>query len=65
MAQRYPAYFDGIVSGAPAMRTGFSEPGDAIGGGRAQSSRSKRRGQPGRPGQPLSEADKKSSSIAS
>jgi feruloyl esterase len=24
MAQRYPTYFDGIVSGAPAMRTGFS-----------------------------------------
>ena len=24
MAQRYPAYFDGIVSGAPAMRTGYS-----------------------------------------
>jgi hypothetical protein len=24
MAQRYPAYFDGIVSGAPAMRTGHS-----------------------------------------
>jgi hypothetical protein len=24
MAQRYPGYFDGIVSGAPAMRTGHS-----------------------------------------
>jgi feruloyl esterase len=24
MAQRYPTYFDGIVSGAPAMRTGYS-----------------------------------------
>jgi hypothetical protein len=24
MAQRYPSYFDGIVSGAPAMRTGHS-----------------------------------------
>lgn len=24
MAQRYPTYFDGIVSGAPAMRTGHS-----------------------------------------
>jgi len=24
MTQRYPTYFDGVVSGAPAMRTGFS-----------------------------------------
>jgi feruloyl esterase len=24
MSQRYPAYFDGIVTGAPAMRTGYS-----------------------------------------
>jgi feruloyl esterase len=24
MAQRYPTYFDGIISGSPAMRTGFS-----------------------------------------
>jgi hypothetical protein len=28
MAQRYPAYFDGIVAGAPAMRTTFSGIGD-------------------------------------
>ncbi|HEY8232328.1 MAG TPA: DUF6351 family protein [Vicinamibacteria bacterium] len=28
MAQRYPAYFDGIVVGAPAMRTHFSGIGD-------------------------------------
>ena len=28
MAQRYPLYFDGIVSGAPAMRTSFSGIGD-------------------------------------
>ena len=28
MAQRYPAYFDGIVAGAPAMRTNFSGIGD-------------------------------------
>ena len=28
MAQRYPTYFDGIVVGAPAMRTGFSGIGD-------------------------------------
>lgn len=27
MSQRYPAYFDGIVSGAPAMNTGFSNIG--------------------------------------
>ena len=24
MSQRYPAYFDGVVAGAPAMRTGYS-----------------------------------------
>jgi Tannase and feruloyl esterase len=28
MAQRHPAYFDGIISGAPAMRTSFSGIGD-------------------------------------
>lgn len=28
MSQRYPTYFDGIVSGAPAMRTGLSNLGD-------------------------------------
>jgi pimeloyl-ACP methyl ester carboxylesterase len=28
MAQRYPAHFDGVVSGAPAMRTSFSGIGD-------------------------------------
>ncbi len=28
MAQRYPLYFDGIISGAPAMRTSFSGIGD-------------------------------------
>jgi feruloyl esterase len=28
MAQRYPTYFDGIVAGAPAMRTNFSGIGD-------------------------------------
>jgi hypothetical protein len=27
MSQRYPAYFDGIVAGAPAMRTGYSNLG--------------------------------------
>lgn len=27
MSQRYPSYFDGIVSGAPAMRTGYSNLG--------------------------------------
>jgi feruloyl esterase len=29
MAQRYPALFDGIVAGAPAMRTAYSGIGDA------------------------------------
>jgi len=28
MAQRYPTYFDGIISGAPAMRTSYSGIGD-------------------------------------
>jgi len=28
MAQRHPTYFDGIISGAPAMRTNFSGIGD-------------------------------------
>ena len=28
MAERYPTYFDGIVAGAPAMRTSFSGIGD-------------------------------------
>ena len=28
MAQRYPLYFDGVISGAPAMRTSFSGIGD-------------------------------------
>jgi hypothetical protein len=28
MAERYPTYFDGIVVGAPAMRTGYSGIGD-------------------------------------
>jgi hypothetical protein len=27
MSQRYPSYFDGIVAGAPAMRTGYSNLG--------------------------------------
>ena len=27
MSQRYPTYFDGLVSGAPAMRTGYSNLG--------------------------------------
>jgi feruloyl esterase len=29
MTQRYPRYFDGVISGAPAMRTNFSGIGDA------------------------------------
>ena len=27
MSQRYPTYFDGIISGDPAMRTGYSNIG--------------------------------------
>ena len=29
MTQRYPRYFDGVIAGAPAMRTNFSGIGDA------------------------------------
>jgi len=28
MTERYPTYFDGVIAGAPAMRTGFSGLGD-------------------------------------
>ena len=28
MTQRYPSYFDGVIAGAPAMRTGYSGLGD-------------------------------------
>jgi hypothetical protein len=28
MTQRYPSYFDGVISGDPAMRTGFSQIGN-------------------------------------
>jgi hypothetical protein len=28
MTQRYPLYFDGVIAGAPAMRTGYSNLGD-------------------------------------
>jgi hypothetical protein len=28
MTQRYPTYFDGVVAGAPAMRTGHSNLAD-------------------------------------
>ena len=28
MTQRYPSYFDGVVAGDPAMRTGFSQIGN-------------------------------------
>jgi feruloyl esterase len=29
MTQRYPDYFDGVVAGGPAMRTGYAEIGRA------------------------------------
>jgi hypothetical protein len=27
VAQRYPSYFDGVIAGDPAMRTGYSNLG--------------------------------------
>jgi len=38
MSQRYPTYFDGIVSGDPAMRTGYSNIGLAYARERSQRS---------------------------
>ena len=59
MAQRYPLYLDGIVAGAPAMRTGYSEPGDTIGAvALNQVAPKDASGQP-IPGQAFSESDKK------
>ena len=41
MSQRYPTYFDGIISGDPAMRTGYSNIGLATRAPRSQQSRPK------------------------
>jgi hypothetical protein len=59
MAQRYPMYFDGIVSGAPAMRTGFSNLGTrSVAVALNQVAPKDASGQP-IPDQALSSADKK------
>ncbi len=43
MTQRYPAEFDGVISGDPAMRTGFSQIGNNWSAGRLQPDCSQRR----------------------
>jgi len=59
MAQRHPTYFDGIISGAPAMRTNFSGIGDEWVA--TMLNQVAPRDEQGRPAtrQALSEADKK------
>ena len=46
MTQRYPRYFDGVVSGAPAMRTNFSGIGDRWVAVHAQRGRAEERAGP-------------------
>ena len=59
MAQRYPTYFDGIISGAPAMRTGYSNLATrSVAVALNQAAPKDAAGQP-IPTQALSEADKK------
>jgi feruloyl esterase len=59
MAQRFPTYFDGIVAGAPAMRTGYSNLGTrSVAVALNQVAPKDASGQP-IPGQAFSEADKK------
>jgi feruloyl esterase len=57
MSQRYPLYFDGIVAGAPAMRTGHSNLATRSVTVALNSVAPKDAG--GRPGQALSDSDKK------
>jgi feruloyl esterase len=59
MAQRYPTYFDGIIAGAPAMRTNFSGIGDEwVATMINQAARKNAQGQP-LTNQALSDGDKK------
>ena len=59
MAQRHPGYFDGVISGAPAMRTNFSGIGDEWVATQLNTLAPKNeKGQP-ITGQALSDADKK------
>jgi len=57
MSQRYPAHFDGIVSGAPAMRTGYSNLALGYIGSVFDAAAGK--GADGKPAQLLSDADRK------
>jgi pimeloyl-ACP methyl ester carboxylesterase len=57
MSQRYPQYFDGIVAGSPAMRTGHSNL--ATRSITVALNAIAPKGADGRPGQALSESDKK------
>ena len=59
MAQRYPLYFDGVVAGAPAMRTGYSNLATrSVAVALNQVAPKDTSGQP-IPGQAFSESDKK------
>ena len=57
MTQRYPLYFDGVVSGDPAMRTGFSTLADRWAA--ASFNRIAPKGADGKPQPAFSEDDKK------
>jgi hypothetical protein len=59
MSQRYPTYFDGIVSGDPAMRTGYSNIGLAYARGAFAKIAPKDASGKADPSKDFSEADKK------
>ena len=59
MSQRYPTYFDGLVSGAPAMRTGFSNLGMRSVAVALSAAAQRDAGGAVIPGSALSEGDKK------